>query len=124
MGNAQRTDFLTCVLEIQARSWLYFTPQSFSARDKIVLEGEKILERLQSLLTSLAFVPASKTYKPPAVLATKVLCDSDWHIEWSILNRLVDELEQCSPSQEELGRAKPHLEQCVKRIKRGIDRHR
>ena len=124
LGNAHGTEFMRCVLEIQARTWLSLTPPSFAARDKVVAEGDDVVRRLKSLLNSLDFVETPKTYKPPHVLTTKVLCEADWFIEWSMLRRLMDDLEESEPSQDELGRAKPHLAQCVKRLERGVKRNR
>lgn len=124
MGNAQGGNFVSDVMEIQARTWLAMTPPSFSARDKVVAEGNDCVKRLKVLLNMLDFVETPKSYKPTEVLDIKVLCEDDWFVEWKVLQRLVDELESSEPTQTDLECAKPHIALCVQRLEKGVKRYR
>ena len=125
MGNKQSSlDFVTCIQEIQTRSWLAMTPPSFPARDKVVLDGKDIVRRLCAIYKSFAFIPMSKEYVPPKIPSMEVLCEADWDMQWGALKHLMDVLETCSPSNEEMVRAKPHLENCIKRFGRAVKRYR
>ena len=118
MGNAQGVILYRCVMEIQARTWLAMTPPSFSARDKVVAEGNDCVKRLKVLLKMLDFVETPESYKPRRCWISRCCvwtiglssgrCCSGSSMNWN----------QSEPTQTDLECAKPHIALCVKRLER------
>ena len=120
MGNKHTITFVQCAREIVERSFLILSPATFDARRCILRDGHSLLARLKTIYAPMIYIPVPK--EQHISFRTKRASDMEWHLEWGVLNNLVDVLEESSPTQEDMVHAKPYLGRAIEILERGVGR--
>ena len=116
------SDYVTYAQEIQAHAFLSLTPLTFTARERILREAPRLLERIKVVHAPMIYIQVPSHSKIKGIEATKCFNDADWNREWNNLEQLIDTFETMSASEDEAIRAKVHIETAIKHLERGIKR--